>query len=260
VSADLIEKLPAILAAHAKWTQGTAGGERAYLADANLAGAYLADAYLADANLARANLAGAYLADANLAGANLADAYLADANLARANLTRADLARANLAGANLAGAYLALADLAGADLARANLAGADLARANLAGANLAGANLAGAKNLPFGPVTLPDGAFRAYKACRAHGQKVIVALEIPADAERVAPLVGRKCRASRAVVVDLSSGDEAVSWHTPPEGTPITYRRGETVTPHGFDPDIRVECSAGIHFFLSRREAEEYGP
>jgi hypothetical protein len=25
-----------------------------------------------------------------------------------------------------------------------------------------------------------------------------------------------------------------------------------------YDPGIRVECTAGIHFFMTRREAEEY--
>ena len=27
---------------------------------------------------------------------------------------------------------------------------------------------------------------------------------------------------------------------------------------YDFDPDIRVECTSGIHFFITRREAEEY--
>lgn len=28
--------------------------------------------------------------------------------------------------------------------------------------------------------------------------------------------------------------------------------------PDKFDPDVRVECSHGIHFFLTREEAETY--
>ena len=166
----------------------------------------------------------------------------------RADLADADLADANLADASLAGAYLA---------------GANLADANLAGAYLAGASLAGAKGLdplPFGPVTLPDGAFRAYKLCRGPvGERVIVTLEIPEDARRVAPIVGRKCRADRAKVIAMSTGAEATSWHNPPHPSQrVTYRVGDVVVADKYDPSPFVECSGGIHFFISRREAEEH--
>jgi len=30
------------------------------------------------------------------------------------------------------------------------------------------------------------------------------------------------------------------------------------VKPDSFDPDPRVECSHGIHFFMTRKEAEAY--
>jgi Family of unknown function (DUF5758)/Pentapeptide repeats (8 copies) len=146
---------------------------------------------------------------------------------------------------------------------RANLSDADLSRANLSRANLFGADgLASAKwgqRMPFGPVTLPDGAFTAYKLARGPGGgRVIVTLEIPADAARVAPIVGRKCRASTARVVALSVGDSATSWHTNNQTGPVTYRVGEVVTPHAYDPSPFVKCAPGIHFFISRIEAEEH--
>jgi hypothetical protein len=133
-------ELSEILAKHAEWLRGAAGGTRAYLTGADLAGANLTDANLTDADLT-----GAYLTGADLAGANLTDAYLAGAYLTGANLTDAYLADADLTGADLAGANLTDAYLAGADLAGANLRGANLAGANLRGADLAGANLAGAE-------------------------------------------------------------------------------------------------------------------
>ena len=79
-------ELSEVLRLHKMWTEGTEGGMRANLTDANLTGA----------NLTRANLRGANLTDANLTGANLT----------RANLTGANLTRANLRGANLRGANL----------------------------------------------------------------------------------------------------------------------------------------------------------
>jgi len=47
-----------------------------------------------------------------------------------------------------------------------------------------------------------------------------------------------------------------------PEGVAISrgleYRVGELVYPDSYDPDIRVECTHGIHFFLTREEAESW--
>jgi hypothetical protein len=192
---------------------------------------------------ARANLADAYLA-----GANLADAYLADAYLADAYLADAYLAGANLADAYLAGAYLAGANLAGANLARANLAGANLADANLAGANLAhakGAEIAIAKTR-----ILPDGDLIGWKKCK---NSVIVKLRIPETAKR-SHAFGRKCRAEYADVLEVIGAEVAISSH---DGK-TEYRAGQRVTPDSFDENWQEECASGIHFFITRLEAQEY--
>ena len=197
---------------------------------------------------ARANLARANLARANLAGANLADAYLAGAYLAGAYL-----ARANLADAYLADAYLARADLAGANLARANLADANLADANLAGAYLAGAYLADAKNAEFAIAQtriLPDGDLIGWKKCT---RGVIVKLRIPEAAKR-SHAFGRKCRAEYADVVEVIGADVGISKHD----SSTEYRVGQRVIPDRFDENWAEECSSGIHFFITRLEAENY--
>ena len=217
-------------------------------ARANLARANLARADLAGANLAYANLAGA-----NLAGANLAGAYLAGANLAGANLAGANLAGANLAGANLARADLAGANLAGADLVGANLVGANLARANLADANLAGAYLAGAKNTDLAIARtriLPEGDIIGWKKCR---DDVIVKLRIPEDSPR-SHAFGRKCRAKFADVLEIFGADKAVSSHDPK----FTYTAGERVEALNWSDKWEEECAGGVHFFISRLEAEAH--
>jgi hypothetical protein len=38
----------------------------------------------------------------------------------------------------------------------------------------------------------------------------------------------------------------------------LAYQAGEFVKPDSYDPSIYVECSNGIHFFLTRTEAENY--
>ena len=223
---------------------------------ANLYGASLYGADLSRANLSGANLSGASLYGANLSGANLSGANLYGASLYGADLSRANLSGANLYGASLYGADLSRANLSGANLSGANLYGADLSGADLYGANLSGANLRELKNadlalaqIQFIPET---GSFEAWKKCSGG---VIVKLLIPADAKR-SHGNGRKCRASKAEVLDVIGADTARSGGG--YGI-VTYRKGETVEPeNGFDENRWEVCSRGIHFFLTRIEAENY--
>ncbi len=181
---------------------------------------------------------GANLARANLADANLADAYLAGAYLAGANLARANLAGANLARANLAGAYLA-----GANLARANLA-----RANLADANLADAK--GLKNQPEHTIILPEGELIVYKKlCEG-----VAKLRIPIGAKR-SNASGRKCRAEYAEVLELPEG--VIIGHSNHDKK-FAYEAGKIVKADNWCDNWAEECAGGIHFFITRQEAEDY--
>jgi len=82
---------------------------------------------------------------------------------------------------------------------------------------------------------------------------VLVKLMIPEDAKRLSA-TGRKCRASKAVVLDIVGASTAYSTHN----SCFEYRIGETVYPDCFDEDRFHECSGGIHFFITREEAEQY--
>ena len=213
-----------------------------------------AGANLCVASLYGANLYGADLTRANLYGANLCGANLCGADLTRANLYGANLQEANLQEANLQGANLYGANLQEANLQEANLQGAKLQEANLQGANLQEANLQGAKLSAF---QLPpeEGAFIGWKK---GSDGTIIKLRILG--KRTSSLVGRKCRCSKARVISI------VDKH----GTPLTearstwsaafrYRVGELVSPvEPYNDDIRVECASGIHFFMTKKEAEEY--
>ena len=187
------------------------------------------------------------------ARADLAGADLARADLARANLAGADLARADLAGAYLAGAYLAGADLAGADLARA-----DLARANLAGADLAGADLAGAKHndlaLALTEIVPREGSFVGWKKCR---DGLIVKLRITEDAKR-SNATGRKCRASKAEVLEITSDGEPMEEATSTYDSSFVYNVGDVLEVPDFEEDRLKECAPGIHFYLTPEEAKAH--
>ena len=219
--------------------------EVADLNSADLSSANLSGADLHDANLSGADLRGADLHDANLSYAILRYANLHDANLRGANLRNAILRCASLRGADLRGADLRGADLRCASLRDADLRGADLRGADLCGASLSGANLSGAKGLEQFCI-LPAGDLVGYKKLT---NGTIAVLRIPADAKRVNAYTSRKCRAEFAYVTE---GNGSAQY----DGTP--YAKGTRIAPDRYDPDPRVECSHGIHFFITRAEAEAY--
>jgi hypothetical protein len=93
----------------------------------------------------------------------------------------------------------------------------------------------------------PEGDIIGYKVLMSG---VICKLLIPSDAKRH-NATGRKCRAEYAVVLE----GEGLAKHD----ASFIYKVGETVRPtQPFDEDRWNECGAGIHFFLTRGEAEAY--
>ena len=144
-------------------------------------------------------------------------------------------------GADLHGAYLY-----GADLCGANLRGADLC-----GAYLHGANLRGAKNAELveaqASILPEEGAFVGYKKL-ANG--VIAKLVIPHDAKRLNAYGSRKCRAEKVIVLE---GDGLSKHDNKTKYAPDTW-----VVADSFDDNRSEECSNGIHFFITKAEAEAY--
>ena len=245
-----IEKLNEILEKHNHWIEKDCKGWESMRAD-------LTGANLSRANLYGANLSGADLYRANLSRASLSRASLSGADLTGANLSGADLFGANLSGADLYGTNMYRANLSGANLYGASLYGANLSGANLSGAGLSGANLSGAKNIPLIPYACPDfGMFIGWK--KASGK--IVCLEIPEDAKRLSE-TGRKCRCNKAKVLNITEIDGSPCGLTEIASSydsDFIYKVGEVVTVPNFCEDRWKECSAGIHFFINRREAVEY--
>ena len=218
--------------------------------------------------LGGANLQNANLRDANLRGADLRCANLQNANLRGANLGDADLRCANLWGANLWGADLGGADLWGANLQNANLRGANLGDADLGCADLGGANLQNAnlRDANLAPVVaaqlsiVPDGELHVWKAARriGTGEPVLVGLLIPAGVAR-SNATGRRCRAAEAVVtsVETIDGQPVEPGARSVFDSSFVYLLNATVTPsEPFNTDRWIECASGIHFYLTRAEAE----
>ena len=156
-----------------------------------------------------------------------------EADGSRANLSRANLSRANLSGA----------DLSGADLSGADLSGADLSGANLSGAKDADLVIARTRILPAGDLV-------GWKMCQ---DGVIVKLAIPAKAKR-SHAFGRKCRASHVKVLSVIGAKVGISLHD----QKTEYRKGRVVRCDKWNDDYTVECGGGIHFYITREEAEAH--
>jgi len=207
------------------------------------------------ANLNHKDLSGMDLSNANLSYAHLSNAKLSYANLTGANLSGANLTCANLSNANLRGVDLRSADLRGANLSGANLTCVDLRSASLSYAHLYNANLTDAI-LPDFQLCPQNEPFEAYKKVLGSGRFGGVVLKLRIEGPRTSSLVGRKCRTSKAFVVE-AYGSEAKEFQSLYDSN-FVYRVGEYVEVSNYDPDIRVECTSGIHFFMTREEANDY--
>ena len=180
----------------------------------------------------------------DMRGISIRDVCLRDADLSRLDLRRLDLRNANLEGAILRGCMLYGADLTGANLRGADLTGADLRNAKLNGANMCG-------SVGFYLQCPETGAFIGWKRVGKH----IIKLQITETALR-SSATGRKCRCSEALVLAIDDGalQEVINYNY----SRTVYKVGEVVRPDRFDTCRWEECTNGIHFFITRKEAEEY--
>lgn len=190
----------------------------------------------------------------DLRGANLRGANLCEANLRVADLGVANLYEANLRMADLSEANLRMADLREADLSEADLREADLRGANLHGADLHGADLRGALwnyiTLGFAPAS--EGTLIAWAKKSSHILKFLISEDVPRSCATT-----RKHRSASVVVLEIDGGTVDSFIHRTQYGD-VTYTVGQVTEADGWDEDRWNECSHGIHWFLSRHEAEQW--
>src|SRR6185312_11883309 len=138
--------------------------------------------------------------------------------------------------------------------------GANLYGADLGGANLCGADL-GEDRKPYAKHRIcAEGTITGWKRLACGN---VLCLEIPADAKRCNAIGSRKCRAEYAIACAVyDTKGELIEPITAPlrskHNNEFTYELGKEVRPDKYDDDIRVECSSGIHFFITFEEAAEY--
>ena len=216
------------------------------LSFADLSGRDLSNAILVQAKISSANFSFSDLSDAKLSlsicsfadftGAKMERAYLRNSDAMEADFTRANMSYAVLTGVCLHGSKFDRTDLYMASFDNASLREVSFNTA-------IGADLVIAQQ----SIVPETGSFIGYKKVSS-GK--IVTLLIPGDAKRLNSYGSRKCRADKAIVLNgsgVSKYDEN-----------FKYVAGETVFAREFSSDRSQECEAGIHFFITRAEAEDY--
>ena len=229
-----IEELEKILELHKKWLNDEQEGIRADLS------------YV---DLSKADLRYANLRYANLSYANLSKADLRYANLRCANLRYANLSEVNLSYADLSEAYLRYSDLSYANLSYTNLSYADLSSIKYNYLSI-GLNL----------VCPEEGSYIGYKKAKNKDkEEVIIKLLITEDSLRSSATT-RMCRCSKAKVLSITSLDKTKTFDKAYSNWDETfiYRVGEIVEVDDFNTNRWKECVAGIHHFITRKEAVEY--
>lgn len=244
-----------ILRKHEAWVEGKPGGEQADLSNVDFRGADLTKAFLAYAILEGADFEGALLPQARFMSARLMGANFTNAIMPEADLTFAELSNANLTGANLTWASLSSAYLDNTELKEA-----DLSRTEMHGAVIKNISTESKDRLNrFFPIACPDtGSFIGWKRA---ANRTIVKLLIPEDAKRGSAF-GRKCRCDKAIclaIEDLEGNPLLTTSVASKWDKEFIYEVGKEVSVSNFDENRFNECAPGIHFFITRGEAVNYG-
>ena len=207
------------------------------------------------ADFSSANFRYANFSYANFSYADFYSANFSYANFRYSNFSSTDFSSADFSYANFRYANFHSANFRYADFSSANFRYANFSSANFYSANFSYADLTYIINeVTFGlTINCPEeGSFIGYK--KAQGK--IVKLLILEDSKR-SSATSYKCRASKVKVLEIDNGnllEVKTDWHN----SNLIYKVGETIEIKDFDNNRWNECSIGIHFFMSRKMAENY--
>lgn len=195
---------------------------------------------------------------------------LSNLDLTLCSFRDCDLSGVNLSGSSVENALFDGCPLKGADFQDANMKTASFRYCDMRGCNIKGADLFGAvleyanlegivsdEGTKWFRLHCPEkGAFLGYKKCV---NDRMVQLLIPADAKRTSATLP-SCRCSKAKVLTIKSFDLKENfdeaWSLVDEN--FIYRKGEWVEVKNFNEDRWQDSTTGIHFWLTREEAEAY--
>lgn len=228
-----------------------------------------------DASLVSVNFSFSNLCSASFIGAILTDVDFSIANLPNLLFNRAQFIDVSFYSANLFSSDFSEAKLSSCNFRYANLAEVKLPSSILLDCNciFTGSNLYNCdmNNMYSNLLEYKGGKILTeniigYKKCKPYNRiyysfnkctAAIVTLEIPRGAI-VFSVNGKKCRTNRAKVLDIVDSDGNKVPRARSYRGNLTYYVGDEFNIYDFDCEYNKECSKGIHFFMTREEAENY--
>ena len=183
-------------------------------------------------------------------GVTLNNVNFHDSSVENALFDGCSMHGANFENANMKTASFRFCDMSGCNIKGANLYGAVLENADLT-------NIQSDEATQWFRLYCPEtGAFLGYKKCV---NDRMVQLLIPADALRTSATLP-SCRCNKAKVLTIKSFDFKENydeaWSLVDEN--FEYKRGEWVEVKDFNEDRWMDSTTGIHFWMTREEAEAY--
>lgn len=239
--------------------------KKACMSFATLTGAVISHSWFDGADLGLASFDGAVISYTHMEGVRMVRATITDASLYVVMMSGADLDGVSFEGSKLGHVRMAMANLQTANFTSAHIEECFFEHANLCNARFTSAHIS--KGTSFDSANLHGCEFdgeeknrlgrildRPITGYKKSGEGDIVTLEIPAGAI-VFSINNRKCRTNRAKVIDTEGKPELSSIFD----KRFKYHVGDEIVPMGeFDLMYNIECTSGIHFFLTREEAERY--
>ena len=226
------------------------------LEDLDLSGSVLRNVYFLECQLNRVDLRYATCSGITIKDSILVHCYLLNSNWHNVSLTSSTLNNCAMAGISWVRGYIGDSTVIACDLFTANLVRSNFNRVTFRETSLEYArtfdsvfiDVAGLVKPPIGVDIIPEGDLIVYKKLKGGVAKLLV----PKEAKR-SNAGGRKCRAEYAIVLECPEDARSTFDQN------FIYKVGETVRPkRPWEENRWKECAPGIHFFLTRREAEDY--
>lgn len=201
------------------------------------------------------DLSGWDLTEVDFTLSSFQDVVLSGADFTGSSVENALFDGCPMKGASFRNANLKTASFRYCDMRQCDIRGADLFGAVLEYADLTG--IISDEGTKWFRLHCPEkGAFLGYKKCFNNR---LVQLLIPADAKRTSATLP-SCRCSKAKVLTIKSFDFKEeydeAWSLVDED--FIYKKGEWVEVKDFNEDRWQDSTTGIHFWLTREEAEAY--
>lgn len=240
------EELKDILTLHELWLNKSPGGVKA--------------------DLKYADLSFTELSGSNLSRADLRYSDFSGSSFGHSNLSYSDLSHSNFYGVIFDHSNLSYSDLRYSNFACSRFNGSNLFCSDVRFSNLEHATLLKDRLLPLTKATLSivpqSGIFTGWKKVVDLRNKREWLLELEIIGARVNAIGSRKCRASEVKVISANVLGEDEGCFPPTftamRNAAFIYEIGKTYKVDNFNDDIREECGAGIHFFITRKEAEVF--